>query len=625
MPTLVLLWVWFCAYLNCAGWTLSALHQLNAGGYAVALTLGFGALVVWRTKSSAHFLPEVRWRKALRRFRRPFPLAFLILAAMAFLGGAIYAPTNYDALAYREPRVLHWLAAEHWHWIHSLLERINNRSCGIEWVSAPFLALLKTDRPLFLVNMVSFLLLPGLVFSVFTRLGVRSRVAWHWMWLAPTGYCFLLQAGSIGNDLFGAPFALAAVDFALRATISRAPRDFFTSVLAAAMMTSAKTACLPLLLPWAIAILPTLNLLIRWPLQTAAVCVIALFTSALPTMVLNVAFGDNWSGINLGHSSHTSLGRTMALRTGASAVSLVTQNLVPPVFPLASRWNAAVIKYIPERLESALRGVMIEPQAYDFSVAEMQMEEGAGLGFGVSALLLASVAAAWFTRPKKYFSGDSAWQVCVRCAPLVSLLALMTQYNLSCFARILAPYYLLLLPALLIGLGQARLVRRLWWQAAAGGIFFVAGGLLVISPARPLFPVRTIMNNFQKPESRLLARINKVYSVYGNRNDGFAPVRALLPPGLSVLGMITYDDPETSLWRPFGSRRIEHVCRDDTTVDLKARGIEYILLREQAIGQWFHCPLDVWLKQVNAKVVWKIPLNLRASTGPLDWYLVKLN
>ena len=57
------------------------------------------------------------------------------------------------------------------------------------------------------------------MFSVFTRLGVRRRVAWSWMWLVPTGYCFLLQAGSIGNDLFGAPFALAAVDFALRAKV----------------------------------------------------------------------------------------------------------------------------------------------------------------------------------------------------------------------------------------------------------------------------------------------------------------------------------------------------------------------------------------------------------------------
>jgi hypothetical protein len=624
MPTLVLLWVWVCAYLNCAGWALSALHQLNAAGYMVTLALGVIALVVWRKQTFPQMFPPVRWQKHFRRFRRPFPLAFLILSAMALLGGVLYAPTNYDALAYRLPRVLHWLAAERWHWIHSFLERINNRSCGIEWVSAPFLALLKSDRPLFLINTVSFLLLPGLIFSVFTRLGVRRRVAWHWMWIAPTGYCFLLQAGSIGNDLFGAPFALAAVDFALRAKVSRSPRHFFASVLAAAMMTSAKTASLPLLLPWAIALLPSLKLMLRWPLRTAAVCVIAVFASALPTVVLNITHSDNWAGVKL---SHSGVARTMVLRTGASAVSLVTQNLVPPVFPLAGRWNAAVIKYIPERLESALRAVMNEAQAYNFSVAEMQMEEGAGLGFGVSALLLASVAAAGFARPKKYFSGDSTWQVCVRWAPLVSLLALMTQYNMSVIARIITPYYLLVLPALLVGPEQSWLVCRRWWRAAAFIVFLIAGGMLVISPARPLFPVQTLLEKMTAhgSPSKLQARVTEVYLVYAQRNDGFAPARALLPPGLKVLGMITYDDPETSLWRPFGSRRIKHVCPADTAADLKARGIEYILLREQAIGQWFHCPLDAWLKQVNAQVVWKIPLNLRASSGPLDWYLVKLN
>ena len=53
MPTLVLFWIWFCAYLNCAGWALSALHQLNAGGYAVALALGLGAWLVWRRHASA--------------------------------------------------------------------------------------------------------------------------------------------------------------------------------------------------------------------------------------------------------------------------------------------------------------------------------------------------------------------------------------------------------------------------------------------------------------------------------------------------------------------------------------------------------------------------------------------
>ena len=250
-PNAVLLWVWSCAYLNCAGWTLSALHQLNAGGYAVALAVGFGALLVWRKKSSAQVLPQIRWQKRVLRFRRPFPLAFLVLSAMAFLGGVLHAPSNYDALAYRLPhRILHWLAADQWHWIHTIFPRVNTRACGIEWVSAPLIALLKTDRPLFLVNTVSFLLLPGLIFSVFTRLGVRRGVAWHWMWLVPTGYGFLLQAGSISNDLFGAVFVLAAMDFALRTKNSQSPCDFFTAIVAAGMMTACKLSNLTLLLPW---------------------------------------------------------------------------------------------------------------------------------------------------------------------------------------------------------------------------------------------------------------------------------------------------------------------------------------------------------------------------------------
>src|SRR5208283_5248847 len=118
MPTAVLLWVWFCAWLNCAGWTLSALHELNAAGYTIALSIGFVGLWLWRKKSSGLLLPRVHWGKLRRRFRRPFPLAFLILAAMAFGGSALHAPTNYDGLTYRVPRILHWLAEDRWHWIH---------------------------------------------------------------------------------------------------------------------------------------------------------------------------------------------------------------------------------------------------------------------------------------------------------------------------------------------------------------------------------------------------------------------------------------------------------------------------------------------------------------------------
>jgi hypothetical protein len=115
-----------------------------------------------------------------------------------------------------------------------------------------------------------------------------------------------------------------------------------------------------------------------------------------------------------------------------------------------------------------------------------------------------------------------------------------------------------------------------------------------------------------------------VYAVYRDRNDAFAPARAALPPDLKILGLIAFDTPETSLWRPFGSRRIEHVFPGHTRGDLKRRGIEYVLVQTESFENWFGCPPDDWVKKMNAQVVQKIPLQLRAASGPRDWYLVKL-
>lgn len=630
MPNAVLIWVWFCAYLNCAGWALSAMHHLNAGGYAAALALWFVALFVWRKKTSAQILPQIRWQVVCRRFHKPFPLAFLILAALAFLGGAICAPTNYDALAYRIPRVLHWIDANQWHWIHTIFPRVNSRAIGIEWVSAPFIALLKTDRWLFLINFASFLFLPGLIFSIFTKLGVRRRVAWHWMWIVPAGYCFLLQAGSIGNDLFGAPFALAAADFALRAKISKSPRDLFAAILAAALMTGAKTSNLPLLLPWAVAILPSFKLFFRWPLRTAAIGLIALFASVLPILVFNAHYyhGD-WTGLSAEGDSKKNSPALLA----AGNVGLITVvNLTPPVFPIANKWNHAVQQIVPARLSARLHELVAEPDAAEFHVEEMQVEESAGLGFGVTLLFLLSIAVVMVKSSGTFLnlqfnSPDALWRTGLRLAPWISLLALLSQSEIYAIGRILAPYYALLLPFFLACPAHEHLVKKNWWRLSAFAVFVMAAGLLIISPARPLFPVGMFLEKIHATAAQhpAAARIKTVYSVYAARNDAFAPAKEVLPPDLKILGLVTYDDPETSLWRPFGSRQIIHVCPDDSPAYLKSRGIEYILVKTEGFEGRFGCPPENWVARMNAQVVQKIPLRLRAKEVQMDWWLVKLN
>ena len=273
---LVRLWIWVSVFASAAGWTLSALGQLNRAGYGIALAVFI--FLMWVARREWSVMPGGKnggWAKIRRRFCRPLPLCFAALAALILLGGVLYPPTSYTGLNYREARVLQWLSHDHWLWIHTANYRMNDRACGIEWLTAPLLLFTKSDRALFLVNFLPFLLLPGLVYSVFTRLGVRARVAWQWMWLLPTGYNFLLQAGGISNDTFPAVYALAAVDFAARAWSSRRTADVWYSIMAAALLTGAKASNLPLLLPWAILIFALLPLMRRKPVASVVLVLLA--------------------------------------------------------------------------------------------------------------------------------------------------------------------------------------------------------------------------------------------------------------------------------------------------------------------------------------------------------------
>ncbi len=249
---------------------------------------------------------------------------------------------------------------------------------------------------------------------------------------------------------------------------------------------------------------------------------------------------------------------------------------------------------------------------------------------GVTLLLMASVIAAAGYRgktfPIRFDSSDALWRTGIILSPWIATLALLSQSEVYPIGRILAPNYPLLLPLLLAPAGHEPLVKKNWWRAAAFVVLAMAAGLLIISPARPLFPAQTILERIKPahPQSKLLARMEEVYSVYRDRGQAFTPALNLLPPGLKVLGLVTYDDPETSLWQPFGSRRVIHVCPSDSAAYLKAEGVEYILAKDDMFGKQFPS-FDDWLKTVNATVVQKIQLNLRASGGSRDWTLVKLN
>jgi hypothetical protein len=262
-------------------------------------------------------------------------------------------------------------------------------------------------------------------------------------------------------------------------------------------------------------------------------------------------------------------------------------------------------------------------------LGELQIEETAGLGFGVSVLLALSLMAA--LRHAKMKEGGSispinrgvSWAFLI--STLFSLFTFMIKSGLGAEGRLLLPYYGFIIPLLLVGGSQARIIKTRWWKVCAMAVFLLAGVPLILSPARPLWPARRVLSSFGDPANPWMARARAVYSVYGERGDAFAPVRRFLPTNASVLGLITFDDPETSLWIPFGARRVEQVTPADSLADLRRQDINYVLISSGGYKFLFTEPLEKWMAHHNAELMETVPLRLRVSQDPMDWFLVRIN
>ena len=624
MNGLVFIWIWFCAYLNCAGWALSVIHELNARGYAVALLIWLVALCVWRTRTSAQFLPQVRWRIFRRRFRRPLPAVFLIVAGLAFLGGTLHPPNNFDALTYRLPRMLNWLAAGKWVWISTVNERMNFSTTGWEWVAMPLMLVLRSDRALFLLNVLSFLMLPGLLFYIFRQVGVARRVAWMWMWVLPLGYGYATQAGGVGNDLTGALFCLTSVYYGLRARQSGRVEDVWLAGLSAALMTAAKLSNLPLLLPCLIAVWPALGRLReRWA-GSVVVVGCAVLASAAPIVALNQINTSCWYGDpqNVNHLPAES--PTAALL--GNSLLLFQQSFMPPVLPGAH----TVDNWLKAGLPGPWRLTLDEkfPRYYVNQLNELPQEEKAGLGLGITLLLLMATGAAacgfgWTGSNRSVAS----LMPLVGLGACVAVLFYMLKMESEATARLLLPYYpLAIIPILLLPV-QDLLSRRRGWRMLVVFVSLSVLPAIILSPARPLWPALSASGWLTRhhPHSPMAQRLAVVYSTYALRNDVLAPLRAELPDDVRTTGFVAgINDTDYSLWRPFFSRRVEYM-QDDIHPSLRMPGdVEWLVVKRSIWPKVCDQPLEEWAAQHRAKIVVSVSIVTVLSQGQETWSLLHI-
>lgn len=313
-----------------------------------------------------------------------------------------------------------------------------------------------------------------------------------------------------------------------------------------------------------------------------------------------------------------------AFHLGINSILILLNNVTPPIFPFARSWERFVEHSLPAAFSARLHR-HFEPGAAALRLDEMPMEESAGLGLGLAFLLVILLIVRLRSGGERH--RPWRWQLLVPLGAWAACVFFLTQSGLSCPSRYLAPFYPLLIAPILSGTGVDRFVRRSRvWRGAGVAVFSAAGLLLVLSPARPLWPVRPVLRALGADLSShsLLRRAWTVYQVYGQRADAFDPALRLLPPGTAVFGIVTFDDPETALWRPFGSRRLIHVCPGDTRASIAAQGVHYIWVSSEKFNFLFHQPMDAWVSGLNGEVIAEVSLALRAGQESTRWLLIEL-
>lgn len=620
------IWLIWSAWCSAAGWLLSAAHKLDGYGYAAILpVLLVGGWFWLKGTASGAFRSSHPIRKFFHRLGQPAPLVYFSIALLSLLAGALYTPWSFDAATYRLPRILYWWSAQHWYWIGTLDHRLDFSSTGFEWQMLSIIISTRSDRLLFLINWLPFLLLPGLVFVAFRALGVRGRSARRWMWLLPSAYCIALQCGGVQNDGYSVNFLLAALAFAVFGCRTRQFGLVLMSVLAAALLTGAKISNLPLLLPLGVLLCPTLGTVCRLNWKTLVALVFALLCSGAPILFLCWNHTGDWAG-DPSDQWHVKTHGAVATSL-ANLTIFFTDAVQPPYLPDAGA-VAAGLKTLNDsaffgwlkRAHGEFNGVQFGNTVYEGS---------AGLGCGLVAYLAVLICGSrWGARRADSPPTPLPWAI--QLAPWlawIAYLVLLAKLGSNHSARIAAPYYPLLLVTLLriprvAAFEQSRLAGSLAVLAAATAL-----PIILLMPVRPLVPIQTAARAIHSPA---LDKLAEQYAFWAGLRDTLAPFRAQLPPDATRLGYAAgFHDIPYGLFKPLGIRTLVELGLPPGSGNPVPPDLKYAVVTERGLLERGQPDLKTWLERTGGEIIFTYRLNteLASHVTPCyeSWYLVKLN
>ena len=630
MYRFIALWIFWAFWASATGWILSSVHRLNSTGYAVAAVAGALLLYAYLRRFPLDLRPKRSLRQIARTLlsgwrRRPLQALFAILATLIFIGGALYVPWSFDAVSYRLPRTLFWWSHNGWYWTNSPDNRMDYSSVGFEWEMLPLILLTSTDRFLFLLNWIPYLFLPALLLRFFQGFRVSRALTRVLIWVIPAGGCYALQAGGIQNDAYATVYLLAAFIFLDVYKRQGKKSDLLLSMLAAALLTGAKTSNIFLLLPYGLMMVATL---LRRRDDISLILVAALpcaLVSFIPLMALCYVNTGNLSG---DPRNTLRVQATHKVQTLAGNLVLLAEDMIqPPV-------TQPVRKEL-DRLTDWFQATPFShwiaaghPNYNNLRYGEYVYEGYAGPGSGITLVLAVIVILHLPFLIFKRAAYPDFFLAITAAAAWIAFLTSLSLISSNSMSRIAAPYYPLLIATLpwLAWRGpwdRSRVISAAGVCAFAGAILLVA-----IAPIRPVLPMLTLLRYWgEERHSAAAKEILEKYEFWSALRDNLSDLRSALPANRDPIGFAGAErESSYGLWKPLGSRKIFELTSPDPRDLEKSRNVHLLVVTEKGTQVRFGMSLADWLQRYDAQVVYTFKFNsVLDSNTPAritDWMLV---
>jgi hypothetical protein len=259
----------------------------------------------------------------------------------------------------------------------------------------------------------------------------------------------------------------------------------------------------------------------------------------------------------------------------------------------------------------------------NFAVPDFQGEEWAGLGAGLTILILASSIVAF---RRNGLARTPAWILYLWSSFIIAIIAYFLKAGMTTVGRHVLPYYIPLIAPLLLLPGHSALLKSPNWRFAATLVMLSTIGLTIITPSRPLWPANTVFERFASENaSPFLRRIRTGYEVYGGRADVLGQLREALPPRSNTIGYINFGPaPQNALWKPYLSRRLIQILPADSISNLTKAGGRHIVVNTRDFEIHMGRSAESWLTIHNAHILSRHTIRTLVKEPASEWWLVEL-